>query len=309
MEHSPPPFFRRGPAPVVRLAFFVSLSLALAVLDARFRYADGLRGALALFVYPLQLAATVPVELAARVAEHFADQARLREENAALRARLLEASRAASQAESERAELAELRRLAGAAERLAVEATLAEILHHGRDPFARKVVIGRGARHGLKPGSPVVNEAGAVGQVTRVYAFASEVTLLTDKDQAIPVQVVRNGLRAVAFGGGASGMLELRFMAANAEIQAGDRLVTSGLDGVYPPGLPVATVVRVERDASYTFARILCEPAAPVDAGRYVLVLGGGARLAPGLEEIAGEEPERRATKKKSRRREPDAAR
>jgi rod shape-determining protein MreC len=124
----------------------------------------------------------------------------------------------------------------------------------------------------------VTDENGVVGQVTRVHPLLSEVTLLTDPDQAIPVQVVRNGLRAVAFGAGASGMLELRFMAANAEIQNNDRLVTSGIDGTYPPGLPVASVVRIERDAEHSFARIVCRPAAGVDRGRFVLVLANESR-------------------------------
>jgi rod shape-determining protein MreC len=308
MEHSPPPFFKRGPAPLVRLAFFASLAAALLVLDARFRYAEGLRSALALVVYPLQVAATAPVALAERAAGYFGSQARLREENAELRARLLELSRAAQREQAAQADLAELRRLLGAAERLPARATPAEILYNGRDPYSRKVVIDRGARHGLKPGAPVVDEAGVVGQVTRVHAMVSEVTLITDKDQAIPVQVVRNGLRAVAFGAGSSGMLELRFMAANADVQAGDRLVTSGIDGTYPPGLPVASVARVERDAAYAFARILCQPAAGVEAGRHLLVLAGEPALAPYPGE-AGAERERRAPKRKPRRKEADAAR
>lgn len=309
MEHSPPPFFKRGPAPVVRLAFFALLSVALLVLDARFRHAEGLRSVLALAIQPLQLAVTAPVEFASRIAGYLGEQARLREENAVLRARLLELSQAAQRAEAAQRELEELRRLAASAERLPVEATAAEIVYHGRDPYSRKVVIGRGAQHGLKPGAPVVNESGVIGQVTRVHALASEVTLLTDKDQAIPVQVVRNGLRAVAFGDGASGMLELRFMAVNADIQAGDRLVTSGLDGTYPPGLPVAAVARIERDAAYTFARILCQPAANVDAGRYVLVLGDEARLAPYPTDEAATAAERANARGKPRRRQADAAR
>ena len=137
--------------------------------------------------------------------------------------------------------------------------------------------IDRGATHGVRPGSPVTDETGVVGQVTRVHALLSEVTLVTDRDQAIPVQVVRNGLRAIAFGGGASGTLELRFMAANADIQGNDRLVTSGIDGTYPPGLPVATVMRIERDAENAFARVVCRPAAGVDRGRFVLVLSDEA--------------------------------
>jgi rod shape-determining protein MreC len=312
MEHSPPPFFKRGPAPLVRLAFFASLSFALLVLDARFRYAEGLRSVLALAVYPLQVVATTPALLAERVAAYFGSQSQLREENAALRARLLEASQSAQREEAARAEATQLRRLVGAAERLPVQSTPAEVLYNGRDPYAKKVVIDRGAQHGLKLGSPVVDEAGVLGQVTRVHPRVAEVTLVTDKDQAIPVQVLRNGLRAVAFGGGASGMLELRFMATNAEIQNGDRLVTSGIDGTYPPGLPVASVAKVERDAAYAFARITCQPAAGVDAGRFVLVLSQEAKL-PAYPEDADAGAEKRPGKRKPRRkdggRDPDAAR
>jgi rod shape-determining protein MreC len=161
----------------------------------------------------------------------------------------------------------------------------AEVMYNGRDPYSHKLFIDRGATHGVRPGSPVTDESGVVGQVTRVHPLVSEVTLATDRDQAIPVQVVRNGLRAVAFGGGPSGQLELRFMAANADIQTNDRLVTSGIDGTYPPGLPVATVMRIERDAENAFARVVCRPAAGVDRGRFVLVLTDETAKPPRPEE------------------------
>src|SRR6185312_3469846 len=193
--------------------------------------------------------------------------------------------------------------------RLKLEVTPAEVLYNARDPYARKVVIDRGTNQGVRAGSPVIDESGVIGQVTRTYGPIAEVTLVTDKDQAIPVQVVRNGLRAVAFGSGSSGMLELRFMAANAEIQNGDRLVTSGIDGIYPAGLPVATVARVERDAAYTFARIVCRPAAGVESGAYVLVLGSGNARAAYPEESGPDSEKRPGRIRKSRRKDPDAAR
>jgi rod shape-determining protein MreC len=308
MEHSPPPFFNRGPAPLVRLAFFASLSLALLVLDARFRYTESLRNVLALAVYPLQILATMPAAFGERLSGYFASQTQLRDENSELRSKLLAASQSAQRFEAAQAETQQLRRLIGAAERLPLKSLPAEILYNGRDPYSRKVVIDKGSQHGVRAGSPVVDEAGVLGQVTRAYALAAEVTLLTDKDQAIPVQVVRNGLRAVAFGAGASGMLELRFMAANAEIQNGDRLVTSGIDGTYPPGIPVATVARVERDAAYAFARIVCQPAAGVESGRYVLVLANEARQAAPPEEAVPELEKRPVKIRKPRRKDGDAA-
>ena len=308
MDHTPPPFFNRGPAPLVRLAFFASLSLALLVLDARFRYTEGLRSVLALAVYPLQALATLPAALGERIGGYFATQTQLREENAELRARVLTASQAAQRSEAAQAEVSQLRRLIGASERLPVKSLPAEILYNGRDPYSRKVVIDKGSQNGVRAGAPVVDEAGVIGQVTRAHALAAEVTLLTDKDQAIPVQVVRNGLRAVAFGAGASGMLELRFMAANAEIQNGDRLVTSGIDGTYPPGIPVATVSRIERDAAYAFARIVCQPAAGVERGRYVLVIENAPRLAQPREEGGSAAEKRPGKARKPRRKDGDAS-
>ena len=309
MEHTPPPFFNRGPAPLVRLAFFASLSLALLVLDARFHYAEGLRSVLALAVYPLQTLAGMPAVLGERISGFFLSQAQLRDENAELRSKLLGISQAVQRYEAAQAESSQLRRLIGAAERAPLKATPAEILYNSRDPYSRKVVIDKGNQSGVSAGSPVVDETGVIGQVTRAYAMTAEVTLLTDKDQAIPVQVVRNGLRAVAFGAGSSGMLELRFMAANAEIQNGDKLVTSGIDGTYPPGLPVATVARIERDAAYAFARIVCQPAAGVESGGYVLVLGGESRRLAYPEETGAEADKRPGKIRKPRRKEADAAR
>ena len=312
MDHSPPPFFKRGPAPLVRLFFFASLSLALLVIDARFRYVEGLRSWLALAAYPLQRLGTAPVDLASRVGEYFSTQAQLVADNEQLRAKALAYSQDAQRFQAAQAEAEQLRRLIGAAERLAVRATPAEVLYVGRDPYSHKVFIDRGAAQGVRPGSPVADEEGVVGQVTRVHPLVSEVTLLTDRDHAIPVQVVRNGLRAVAFGGGASGMLELRFMSAVTDIQNGDRLVTSGIDGIYPAGLPVASVVRIEREAENTFARAVCKPVAGIDRGRYVLVLVNESARPP-LPEDAGKdrraEKSRKARAKAKDAREADAAR
>ncbi|MFL6573594.1 MAG: rod shape-determining protein MreC [Burkholderiales bacterium] len=306
MEHTPPPFFKRGPAPLVRLFFFASLSLALLVLDARFRYAEGLRSVLALAAYPLQRAATAPIDFLRTVGDYFSVQAQLFEENATLRAKNLALSQAAQRYETAEAEAAQLRRLIGAAEKLEVKSTPAEILYSGRDPYSHKIFINLGERQGVKPGSPVADEAGVVGQVTRVHPLISEVTLITDQDHVVPVQVVRNGLRAIAFGAGPSGMLELRFTAGNAEIQNGDRLVTSGIDGIYPAGLPVATVVRIERDAEHSFARVICRPAAGVDRGRFVLVLSDETARPPRPEEAQSGKERRSDKARRARAKERD---
>ena len=273
MEHAPPQFFHRGPAPIARLTFFALLSVLLMVLDARFRYAEPVRQVIALAVYPIQQLAIAPVSALARTREFFASRAELRRENAELRAEKLQDAPAILALEALRSENEQLRRLIGAREKLQARAIFAEIVYAGRDPFSRKVIIDRGSQQGVTAGQAVIDAAGVLGQVTRVQPLLAEVTLLTDKDHAIPVQVLRNGLRGVAYGSGDGSTMELRHMAANAEVDKGDLLVTSGIDGVYPVGLPVARVVRVERDAAYAFAKIVCQPVAGTDQHRQVLVL------------------------------------
>ncbi|MBI4293492.1 MAG: rod shape-determining protein MreC [Betaproteobacteria bacterium] len=281
MEHQAPPLFARGPAPLVRLAFFAGLAILLMVLDARFHYAETLRQGLALVAYPIQRLALAPVQLLLGAADYFSTQVQLQRDNEGLRTQQLQLAKDLQTHEALEAENAQLRRLLEARERLPRKSIFAEILYSGRDPFSRKVIVDKGSNDGISAGSAVVDDIGVIGQVTRVYPLLAEVTLITDKDQPIPVQVVRNGLRAVVYGAGDGATLDLRFLAANVDIQNGDTLVTSGIDGTYPAGLPVAKVARIERDAAYTFAKISCVPAAGAGRHRQVLVLAQETRLAP----------------------------
>ena len=136
------------------------------------------------------------------------------------------------------------------------------MLYTGRDPFAQKLFVNKGADAELSAGDAVIDAQGVVGQVTRVLPFMAEVTLVTDKDHAVPVKVERSGVRSVLFGAGAGRPPELRFMSPNADIQQGDVLVTSGIDGTYPPGLAVARVATLERETGQMFARITTQPLA-----------------------------------------------
>ena len=278
--HQPPPFFHRGPAPLARLMFFVALSLLLLVLDLRFHTLEWTRQGVALVTYPLQRLAYAPLEGLESTSDHFSRLATLEQENAGLRRQQLATANRLLRQEHLELENQRLRALLDMKLRQPVSSQVAEILYTARDPFARRVILDKGAQQDIAAGQVVLDELGVIGQVTRVFPMLSEVTLITDKDQAVPVMIVRNGLRSVLFGAGA-GNLELRFLAANADVQAGDVLVTSGLDDVYLPGLPVAKVVRVERDTTYAFARILCEPIPGVEKHGQVLVLGWREALPP----------------------------
>jgi rod shape-determining protein MreC len=273
MEYSPPPLFKQGPSALARLIFFVALALALLVSDARFKTLEIVRAVLDIGLYPLQRAALVPRDLIVGAANLAVSSATLRSDNQKLAAKNLQLSVEANQRASLAAENAHLRALLALAPQVGAQAAPAEVQYDMRDPFTQKVVIGRGSQQGILNGSPVVSEDGMIGQVTAVYPMQSEVTLLTDKDQAVPVQIVRTGLRGVVYGTPAGNALELRFVPISAEIVAGDELVTSGLDGVYPPGLPVAKVVHVDKLADTAFARVVCAPVAAVRGAREVLVL------------------------------------
>jgi len=273
MEHQPPPFFRTGPTPLVRLLIFSTLSLAPLVADARLKYLDTLRQAASVVIYPLQRIAGAPASIFHRASEFFVTNSSLRTENARLIQENLSHASQLQQLNALQAENENLRKLLDARARLAARTTIAEILYAARDPFSRKIVIDQGSQHDVEAGQPVVDGVGVIGQVTRVYPWLSEVTLITDKGHLVPVLNTRNGLRAVLAGTGNDGALELKFVPLNADFENGDQLVTSGIDGVYPPGLPVAQVGNVERNGAFLFARIICKPLAGVTHHTQVLVV------------------------------------
>lgn len=272
MDYQPPPFFKRGPAPLALLSFYAALSISLLVVDARFHTLELLRQAVSMFTHPLQQAAHAPVQILGDAGNYFSSITRLQDENTQIKRAQVEGAATLLRTSQLEAENQRLRRLLGVKERQRASGQVTQILYAARDPFSRRIVVDKGQQNNIVAGQPVVDDAGIVGQVTRVFPFVSEVTLITDKDQAVPVQIVRNGLRSVVFGLG-DGQLELRFMPANADVQNGDLLVTSGLDGIFLPGFPVAKVVHIERDTSYSFARIYCVPVAGVENFSEVMVL------------------------------------
>ena len=296
-ESATPPFFRQGPSALTRLAFFAALAVFLMVGDTRFAVVAPLRAGLATVLDPIQRVLLWPVDMAANAARHAQSlRSTVETEQSALAAATRRAQMVAS-VEVLTQENARLRQLLDLSTAQAQPARAAEIRFTAADPYSRKVFIDRGSVYGVAPGSAVINEDGVLGQVTRVYPLSAEVTLLTDKDAAIPVLNVRSQQRSVAVGG-ADGTepMELRFMAGNADVQTGDALVTSGLDGVYPAGLAVAKVVGVDRRSDGGFARVTLTPAANADAVRHVLVLdpqaaGRDARPSPGPSRARGSRP------------------
>lgn len=273
MIREPPPFFHRGPSPLARLTFFALLAIATMIADHRFGALEAVRLSLSVLVAPLQQLAGAPSVAMSRIADYFTSQERLLDENAQLKAKLLDYAAAAQQSRLLQAEHDHLLALTPPRSRFATDGVLAEVLAAGRNPFVRKLVLDKGLTNGIKAGMPVIDGEGVVGQVTAVGTFTSEVTLLTEKDQSVPVMLTRNGLRAIAVGSGKDGSIDVPFMPVSADIQNGDLFVTSGIDGTYPAGLVVARVTAVEKNTTYVFAKITARPAAGVDNHRFVRIL------------------------------------
>lgn len=274
LGHQPPPFFRQGVPPLVKLALCMALSVLLMLGDVRWGITQPLRTVVSVLIYPLQAIALAPIELARRSADFFQSRDSVQREANQAREKALTQSAKALQVDQLLIENQRLRALLEMRERRGLAARGAQVIYQAADPFSRKLVLDQGLLQGLQAGSPVMDENGIVGQITRAYPMVSELTLITDRDHAIPVLNVRNGLRGVAYGDSDGlDMIELRYMATNADIQEGDLLTTSGIDGVFPPGLPVARVVKIERRSESIFARIWCQPIALTQGVRHVMVI------------------------------------
>jgi len=268
-----PAFFVRGPSPLARLVFFSALSLALIVTDSRLHYLTEVRQGFIALLHPLQVVANAPFDLYHASAEYLTAHNTLVGTNRQLSEQALHDGAKLQRLNELEVENKHLRNLLGASQTIGQPARLAEVLHMGRDPFSQKMVVNLGARQNIKPGQAVVDGDGVIGQVTSVYPLSSEVTLITDKELSIPIQVERNGLRAIAFGAGVDNVLDLPYLPANVDIQIGDRLITSGIDGVYPVGLAVAEVTNIERNPDSPFARITSKPLAGIKNHRQVLLI------------------------------------
>ncbi len=298
MEHTPPPFFNTGPSPLTRLLKFSALSLVLLIADARYKHLDAIRQVAAVAIYPLQRIAAAPASVLSRLSEFFTSHASLRAENARLEQENLASATLTQKAHALAAENVNLRKLLEAREQQVTRMTLAQVLYAARNPFTQRIVIDKGGQHEVRNGQPVVDAAGVVGQVTRVHPMLAEVTLITDKGHLIPVLNARTGMRSVLAGTGVRGVLELQFVPLNADVQKGDQLVTSGIDGIYTPGLPVAEVVIVEPNPAATFSRVACKPLGGVSNNTRVFVVQGSEAVPPRPPEDSEQAPRGRKGRK-----------
>ncbi len=316
-------FFTRGPSPLARVTFFGLVAVAVMIADHRFQALSAVRVGVSTVLTPIEHALMFPGKVVRDIGAYFTAQDKLLAENKALNDQVLMLSAEGQRARLILSEQTQVAAINAANERFSRDGVVAEIIRDARNPFARRVIINRGLSSGIKSGAAVIDGAGVVGQVTALGANTAEVTLTTEKDQSVPVMIVRpapaaaalpkpatsnaatmtaettapstditagesapinrarSGLRAVAVGGGREGTIELPFIPVAADIQVGDELVTSGIDGTYPAGLSVARVTIVDKNPAFSFARIVAQPSTAPDHHRFVKVLTGSEAAYP----------------------------
>ncbi len=274
-DHAPPPLFRQGTSAFSRFLFLIALALLLMVADTRFGATNQIRSFFSTLLYPLQWLVSLPISVVDTSSVYFRDLQTLKDEADSSRLRMTKLVERASQVEQLQLENRRLKQLLHLQTQEHPNSIAAKVLYDAADPFTRRVVIDKGILHHVVLGSPVLDEFGVIGQVTRTHPLTSEVTLLTDRDHAIPVLNTRTGARSVAYGDPTilGGSLELRFMAANSDVLHGDLLTTSGIDGIYPSGIPVATITKIERRADSPFAKIYCMPIGKIDSATHLLIM------------------------------------
>jgi rod shape-determining protein MreC len=243
------------------------------LIDFRFKALDPIRNYANWVLRPLEYIMMAPRNAFEATSEYFTTRSTLEKENQAMKVRQAELSLLANQSEFLMIENQNLRELTALQKQVPFKTLPVEILFNPPNSISQRIVINRGSNDGLKLGNPIANDIGILGQVVRLYERSAEVSLLEDRDFAVPVQVARNGLRAAVFGAGRGNPLELRYLPVASDLEVGDVLLTSGIDGVYPPGFAVAVISKIERNVDKNSSNVFCEPIGAVNRYRQALAL------------------------------------
>jgi rod shape-determining protein MreC len=283
LDRTPPAFFKQGTTAFTKLLVFAGLSVLLMMADLRWTLGQPIRNAMATTLYPVQWVLRQPVMGAQWLGDYLQSLDKAIARNEQLTEQLLDQAATVQQVDYLKLETQRLQNLLDLHNSFADVGTAARVVAQTSDPYSKRVILDKGTTQGIRAGSAVIDINGVYGQVTRAFLLTSEVTVLTDRNQSTPVMNARTGERSVLFGevGGDGTHLELRFVSSNADIQTGDLLMTSGIDGVYPPGLPVATIVDIPLLMDTNYASIRCKPLSNVDATRHVLVMPSPELVAP----------------------------
>ena len=265
--------FLQGPSATLRMILLVVLSIVLMTVDHRWSHLEVVRGALMNLLYPIQYVIDLPIRLFYWSDETLSAHQTLLDENRHLREMQLRNHVQLQKLDILEKENERLRALLSATPETSEDFLIAEIVAVDVDPYRQLIVLNKGSKDGVYIGQPIIDAQGVMGQTIHVSSMNSTAVLITDASHAIPVQVDRTGLRSILFGTGQIDDLELRHIPHSADIRTGDKLISSGLGGRFPPNYPVAVITRVEREPGETFISVRAEPLAQLDTTREVLLV------------------------------------
>lgn len=265
--------FLQGPPVTLRMIILVVVSIVLMTIDHRWNHLEIVRSTLSHVLYPLQYTIDLPIRLYEWTDKTLSTQQTLLEENKNLLDQQLQNSVSLQKLDILEKENSRLRELLSATPKVKEKVLIAEILTVDTNPYRQLIILNKSASDGVYPGQPIIDAEGVMGQIKYVNSLSATAILITDASHALPVQIDRTGLRSIAFGTGQSGLLELRHITHNADLQIGDKLITSGLGGKFPPNYPVALITNIERPSGEAFAIIKAEPMALLDKSREVLLV------------------------------------
>ncbi len=266
-------FIRGGASLSLRFILVCIVSFLLMLLDQRQSHLDTIRRGFSVLIYPIQLAADLPVRGWRWMDSAIAERGELLAENEALKLERLGAGARLQRLSALEAENRRLRAMLDSSARVADRVLVAEILSVDLDPYRQRFTINRGVSDGVYVGQALLDADGLIGQIMRVDPFTSEAVLISDADHALPVAINRNGLRTIVIGTGDSGRLRMPYLPNAADVEVGDLVISSGLGGVFPSGYPVGYVSQVERRPGQGFSEIFVDPAAKLDRAREVLLV------------------------------------
>ena len=265
--------FLKGPSVTFRMIILVIVSIALMTIDHRWNHLEIVRSTLSHLLYPLQYTVDLPIRLYNWSEKTLSSQQALLQENKTLLDQQLQNSVSLQKLDILEKENSRLRELLSATPKVKEKVLIAEILTVDVNPYRQLIILNKSASNGVYPGQPIIDAEGVMGQVIYVNSLSATAILITDASHALPVQIDRTGLRTIAFGTGQSGFLDLKHITHNADIRKGDKLITSGLGGKFPPNYPVAIITNIEHPAGDAFAVVRAEPLALLDRSREVLLV------------------------------------
>ena len=265
--------FLQGPSVTLRMIILVVVSIVLMTIDHRWNHLEIVRSTLSHVLYPLQYTIDLPIRLYEWTDKTLSTQQTLLKENKSLLDQQLQNRVSLQKLDILEKENSRLRELLSATPKVKEKILIAEILTVDTNPYRQLIILNKSASDGVYLGQPIIDAEGVMGQIKYVNSLSATAILITDASHALPVQVDRTGLRSIAFGTGQSGLLELRHITHSSDLQIGDKLITSGLGGKFPPNYPVAIITDIERPSGEAFATVKAKPMALLDKSREVLLV------------------------------------